>query len=167
MVVDEQSFIAMYDEFAPKIFKYCYFRVSSREIAEDLSAQAFAKAWDYIAQGKSIDNVQAFLYRIAHNQVIDHYRKGKESKEISLDDEKRPIDIVDGTDFVESLDIERTLESVKQKLDLLPENYREIITLRYVNDLAMKDIASAMGVSENNASVLLHRATTKLKNLLQ
>ncbi len=161
----EESFIKIYDEYSPKIFKYCLFRVSSKEEAEDLASQTFLKAWDYTSTGKEIDNFQAFLYQIAHNLVVDHYRKGRSSKEISIDNPDNPIDIPENVEFVDTLDQELALRDVRQKLDELPDNYKEIITLRYVNDLSIKEIAQAMSITENNASVILHRATEKLKKL--
>ena len=166
MNVDEHSFVGVYDEFAPKILKYCQFRVSSKEDAEDIASHVFIRAWDYLANGKAVENMRAFLYQIAHNLVIDHYRKNKDAKEISLDNPENPIDIPAEATFPDEMDHELLMKHVKGKMTELPDNYREAIILRYVNDLSIKEVAQAMAVTENNASVILHRATDKLKQLV-
>src|SRR5438045_2414242 len=74
----QQEFLKAYDEYADAIFKHCYFRVSSRTKAEDLTQETFMKAWHYFAEGSVIENVKALLYRIATNLIIDEYRRKKE-----------------------------------------------------------------------------------------
>lgn len=165
MRIDEAQFASIYDQFAPKIFKYCYFRVSSREEAEDLSSQVFIRAWDHIAEGNEVTNVQGFLYRIASNLVIDFYRKRKDWREISLDDPANPIDIPDASDPSEKLDREGAIRELQKKLQQLPDHYREVIILKYVNDLSIQEIAEIIQTSENNVSVRIHRAIEKLKSL--
>ncbi len=166
MVIDEQAFAEIYDQFAPKIYKFCYFRVSSREEAEDITTQVFTKAWDHIASGKEVTNVQGFLYRIASNLIIDFYRKNKDKREISIDDPISPIDVPDKVDFTETIDRELLVEEIQKKLAELSDNYREVITYRYIQDLSIKEIAEIMQTSENNISVRLHRAVEKLKQLV-
>src|SRR3989344_2045947 len=165
MVIDEAKFAEIYDEFANKIFKYCYFKVSSREDAEDIVSQVFMRAWDHIAKGKRVLNMQGFLYRVATNLVIDYYRKNKDKREISLDNPLYPIDIQDKTDVSERIDHELHILEIKEKINLLPEHYRDVIILKYVNDLQIKEIADILETSENNISVRLHRAIEKLKTL--
>lgn len=164
MQIDEPMFIAIYDEYASKVYKYCYFRVSSKEDAEDLSSQVFTRAWDYIKAGKEVDNIRAFIFRIAHNLVIDHYRKGK--KTISLEDLKQDIPSEDGEKFVGDLDLKLVINQVKEKLDKLPENYQSAVVLRFINDLSVKEVAQIMETSENNVSVIIHRAIIRLKKLI-
>jgi RNA polymerase sigma-70 factor, ECF subfamily len=167
--ITEEQFIEAYNEHAPAIFKYCFFRVSSKEDAEDIASQTFTKTWDYISQGKNIDQIKPFLYRIAHNAIIDFYkqRNKKQEKEVSINmDDGDTIDIPDKSSIVEDLDLQKTIDDVQDKIKDLNDNYREIITLRYINDLSMKEIAEVTGLSEGNVGVRLHRATEKLKKQL-
>src|SRR3989338_2370672 len=112
MSIDTVAFEKIYDDFAPKIFKFCYFRVSSKEEAEDIASHVFIRAWDHVAAGKEVTNVQGFLYRIATNLVIDFYRKHKEKVEISIDDPNNSIDIPEPADFVERIDHRRTVQEL-------------------------------------------------------
>lgn len=165
MDTDTKSFAAIYDEYAPKIYKFCYFRVSSKEEAEDLASQVFIRAWDHMASGKAVTNVQAFLYRIANNLVIDYYRKNKNKREVSIDNTDDPVEVADPLNMEELIDQQRGIADLHKTLEQLPDSYREVITLRYISDLTIPEIASVMGTSENNISVRLHRAVEKLKAL--
>ncbi|TSC91418.1 MAG: RNA polymerase sigma-70 factor, ECF subfamily [Parcubacteria group bacterium Licking1014_17] len=165
-MLDDQSFIAVYDEYAQRIFKYCYFRVNSKEDAEDLASLVFTRVWDYISAGNKIDSIRAFLYQVAHNLIIDHYRKNKEAREVSLDNPDNPIDIPEESDFIQDVDQKGMVNDIRKKLHQLPDNYREAIILRYINDLSIKEVAQAMDITENNASVILHRAVEKLKSMV-
>lgn len=165
-IMGEEEFIELYREHAPKLFKYCYFRVHSKEDAEDLAGKVFMKTWDYIAQGNKIDNMRAFLYRSAHNSIVDFYKTSKKDREISMDSfGEDTIDIPDTSDLAADVETKQMVKEVMKKLAVLPEAYREIIVLRYINELEIAEIAQATGMTENNVSVKLHRATEKLKSL--
>lgn len=159
----EQAFLKLYDDHAESLFRHCYFRVSSRELAEDLTQEAFMRVWNYLAEGKTLDNPKAFLYRIAGNLIIDHYRHKKES---SLDS------LAEGGYDPAGDDADSILEYVSGKqalrlLEKLEPQYREILILRYVSDLSISDIAEVIGQTENVVSVRIHRGIQKLKHLFQ
>ena len=73
----EKEFLEAYEKYADALFRYCYFRLSDEEKAKDVVQDTFLKTWDYIAQGKSITEMSAFLYRVARNCIVDQYRKRK------------------------------------------------------------------------------------------
>lgn len=166
MSSDQSQFIALYDEYADRIFKYCYFRVSSKEEAEDITAKVFLKTWEYIEKGNKIEYPKTFLYKSANNLVIDFYRTTKRNKELSLDDPDREIEIPIQDDFIENMDVRILLSEVREHIEALPEKYQLIVILRYVDDLTIPEIADITDLSENNISVRLHRAVEKLKQQL-
>lgn len=160
----KEEFVKAYDQHADAIFRYCHFRISNRELAKDLTQETFTKAWKYIADGKEIENIKAFLFKIAGNLVIDEYRKVKQSSLEELQER-------DGFD-VESKDDEKIVfssevERVRLVIEELPDKYKEVITMRYVSDLSPKEIAEAIGESENVVSVRLNRAVKKMRELLR
>lgn len=164
--IDENKFIELYREHAPKLFKYCYFRVNSKEDAEDLAGQVFMKTWDYLAQGKQIDNMRAFLYRSAHNTIVDFYKTSKKDREVSIHSfGEDTIDIPDTSDLAGDAEMRSLVKEVTAKLRVLPDAYREIIVLRFINELSIAEIAETTGMTENNVSVKLHRAVEKLKDI--
>lgn len=165
MDIDANTFAGWYDRYARKIFAFCFVRTGSREAAEDLTSHTFMRAWDHGSQGKQISNVQGFLFRIAGNLVIDFYRKRGSSPEVSLDDPAAQIDIPDTTPLDDRMDTERALKEIMAFLERLAEPYRDVVVLRYFNDLSVGEIAQIMETSENNVSVRLHRALEQIKKL--
>lgn len=165
--ITEEQFIAYYQEYAPNIFKYCYFRVHSKEDAEDLAAKVFTKTWDYLAHGNTIDRMRAFLYRSAHNAIVDFYKTSKKDQEVSIHTfGEDTIDIPDDTSFVKDAETKMLVQNIKQQLHELPDAYREIIILRYLDELSIEEIAKVTEMTENNVSVKLHRAVEKLKSIV-
>ena len=81
--ISEEQFIKIYDELADSIFRHCYFRIYNYERAKELMQETFTRTWEYVAKGKKIDNLKAFVYRIATNIIIDEARR---KKSVSLDD---------------------------------------------------------------------------------
>ena len=158
----EQEFNKTYEQFADAIFRHCVFRVSDREKAKDLTQGAFVRFWDYMSQGKEIDNARAFLYRITNNLIIDEYRK---KKDVSLDQirDEEGFDI----SFEPMHDIEsrNEYEHAQALLEQLPDKYREALVMRHIDGFSVKDIAHLTHESENVISVRIHRAIEKLKAL--
>ena len=157
-----EQFTKAYDELSDAIFRHCWFRIGDRERAKDLMQETFTKSWQYISRGEKVDNLKAFLYRVANNLIIDEYRK---KKELSLDNL-----MVEG--FEPGFDDRRKNEQeidarfILGVVNRLDEKYREAVLMRYIDDLSPKEIAEVTGESENNISVRIHRGLSQLKELL-
>lgn len=158
----EQEFLKAYDQFADAIFRHCVFRVSDREKAKDLAQGSFVRLWDYMSQGKEIDNMRAFLYRIANNLIIDEYRKKKDESLDRMRDEEG-FDI--GFDVMRDIETKDEHAKAVALLECLPDKYREALVMRHVDGLSVKDIAHLTHETENVISVRIHRAIEKLKTL--
>lgn len=159
----KKQFLTAHDTYADALFRHCYFRVYDRELAKDLVQETFCRTWTYLSQGKEVENIRAFLYRVLHNVIVDEIRR---KKPLSLDqlveEGFSPKD--------ESLpDLEQRLvvKDIVQKLRLLDESYRDIIQMRFIDDLSPKEISTALGVSENVVSVRIHRGINKLRQLME
>jgi RNA polymerase sigma factor (sigma-70 family) len=167
MNIDEKQkteFMDAYEAYAQAIYKHCFFRVYSQTRAEELVQETFMRVWQYLSQGKIVDNMRAFLYRVANNLIIDESRKKKEeSLEILM--EKSPA-------FEPSYEGHKTIQQdllVKEvigKMKDLPADYREILILRYVDDLDPKEIAQILDTNANNVSVKINRAVKALRTKL-
>lgn len=166
----EQAFLAAFDEHADALFRHAYFRVSDRERAKDLVQDTFMRAWEYIARGEEIQQWKPFLYRVLGNLIIDEYRKKKAN---SLDDMLERDDVSEdlfedlsagGLDeVISALDAARLAELIHE----LPDTYREVIILRFVDGLSPKEIADFADVSENVISVRVHRGLKQLKEIFE
>lgn len=160
------SFQEFYNENHDALFRFCITKVRDRHIAIDLVQESFIKLWDYVVEHgdfTSLDYPRALIYRIARNSIIDWSRKKKAESLDTL--------IETGLDFsqdetLSSLDFftqQDDIRLVLQVVEYLPETYREIITLRYLDGLSIHEIAHLLGNSTNVISVRIHRALEKLR----
>ncbi len=161
---DPSSIIASaYDQYADAIFRHCYFRLMNREVAKELMQEAFIKVFEYLKKGEKIDNIRAFLYKVANNLVVDFVRK---KSEISLDE-------LHESGFEPAGDTEETVlrsigdERIFAALTSLKKEDRTLVILRFIDEWKPQEIADMLGMSANVVSVRLHRALKELKASLQ
>jgi len=160
----DREFLAMYDELADPLFRHCFYKISDREKALDLVQETFARMWEYLSSGKKVEHLKSFIYRIANNMIIDEYRKKKSQ---SLD-----VLAEDGFDPEEESAVSAIVTSSEAKIAVsgiqrLPEPYRQIMELRYIDGLSITEIAGVIRESENTVSVRITRATQKLRDILK
>lgn len=157
----EERFLKEYDAHADSIFRFCLFKLSDREEAKDLTQEAFTKVWIYLARGGEIRNLKSFLFQTARNLIIDKYRK-RHTDSLEIMQEK-------GFDpkFEEEVGVEEKIDAhlAINLLSELSEDHREVITLRFIEELSVKEISETIGETTSNVSVRLHRAMAKLKEL--
>lgn len=169
---DKEAFIEVYDAHVAEIYRFVYFKIGRKEEANDLTSMIFLKAWNHI-QNNSLEDaktLRALLYKVARNSIVDYYRETGSKLRVtaSLDDEENRIEVVDeGIDPQERLDREADLELIKSKLPLLKEEYREVIIMKFINDLTLEEIAEISEKNKGNVRVLLHRALSALKELVE
>ncbi len=157
-----KEFLVIYDQLADPLFKHCLYKVSNREKALDLVQESFTRTWEYLSAGKEVKSLKSFIYRVANNLIIDEYRKKKTDSLDALFEEG--FDVRDENAPKVSLSAEARL--AVEGLKGLPEQYREIMELRYVADFSITEIAEMLSESENNVSVRLTRGMQKLRELL-
>jgi len=165
---DKETFTEVYDENVADIYRFVYFKIGSEEEAKDLTSVVFLKTWNHIQNNTLEDakTLRALLYKVARNVIIDHYRD-RSKKTLSLDDERNPIDVALDNGEENRLDEEQDLELIRKKLPLLKEEYREIIIMRFINDLTLEEIADVTKKRRGNVRVIIHRALTALKELIE
>ena len=160
---DSEAFGLIYEHFSEKIYRFIYFRVSHKEVAEDILSDTFVKAWQKINQINTPQALSGWLYQIAKNNIIDYYRIKKDlvplaDVEETLEDQVSPVDII-------NLNLQQ--KKILEVLSQLPEDQREVIKYRFFEDLTSEEIAYVLGKTEGAIRVLQHRAVLKLKELLK
>ncbi len=166
----EKRFLTAFDEYGDALFRHAFLRISDRERAVDIVHDTFTKVWTYIRQGYVIENFRPFLYKVLNNLIIDEYRKIKES---SLDaifegegvDEGAFDELLEST--AETLAATIDGKQAFKVLDTLPDLYREVLILRFVDGLGPKEIANLIEESENVVSVRLHRGLKQLRQSIE
>jgi len=157
----QKKFSKIYDENVDKIYRFVYIKVGSKEFAEDICSEAFSRGWNvFQKKGEQIENPRAFLYKIARNLIADHWRKYGQMRTI-------PVEYVQMSD--PQIDLEKQvalgsdMESVRNALASINDNYQNIIVWHYLDELSIKEVSKAMKKSEQTVRVTLHRALKALK----
>jgi RNA polymerase sigma-70 factor (ECF subfamily) len=166
---DKEVFTKVYDDNVADIHRFVYFKIGSREEANDLTSIIFLKTWNHIQNNTLEDakTLRALLYKVARNAIIDYYRERGSHKPISLDDEHNPVDIAEDMSQSDKIDDDQDMKRIISKLPFLKEEYREIIIMRFINDLSLEEISDITQKGRGNVRVLLHRALTALKELME
>ncbi|MEK9148154.1 MAG: RNA polymerase sigma factor [Patescibacteria group bacterium] len=164
--MSEDEFVRHFDALADALFRHCFFRVFDREAAKDLVQETFLRAWDYLAKGQRVDNMPAFLYRVATNLIIDESRKKKTRSLEGLQDQGFDVREDHHLEIYKSAELRDDVGRALRVLKELDPKHREVVVLRYINELDPKEIAEIIGETENAVSVRLHRAIKKLRALL-
>jgi len=167
---DKDAFIEAYDLYADDIYRFIFFKIGRDEEAKDLTSAVFLKVWNY-AQSRGLDeskSLRAFIYKTARNLIIDHYRQLRET-ESRLDDGERVLEELladEKQDLEKQSEILSDMEMIKEGLGLLKDEYREIILLRFIDELSFAEISEVTGKTAGNVRVLTFRALQALKDLL-
>ena len=158
-------FSQIYDENVEKIYRFIFLKVSSQDIAQDLCSETFIRAWKrFNDKDEQIDNPQAFIYKVARNLIIDHYREKGKTQMIQI--ENVPV-IDDRTDIEKESHQKSDLENIQAVLANIKPEYQEVVTYHYINDLTIPEIAKITNKTENNVRVTLHRALSSIKSKIQ
>jgi len=166
---DRQAFVNAYDLYVDQIYRFIYFKVGNKEEAEDLSSAVFLKIWSYLQENNIIDSktLRPLLYKIARNIIIDHYRKINQRENVSLDKTMEQGGLIDvKQDIAQRAEVMSDLMVIETKLPELKEEYREVIIMRYINELSIKEIAEILDKSKGNVRVLIYRALSVLRELM-
>jgi len=165
---DKQAFIKAYDLYLDQIYRFIFFKVSKKEEAEDLTSAVFLKTWNYIQDGNltNYKTLKALIYKIARNSIIDYYRRVSHEETKAIDNPNIKIDLIDvKQDISRKIEIDFEYKSIENKLTELKDEYREVIVLRFINELSIPEIANILKKSKGNTRVLIFRALKALKDL--
>lgn len=166
----EERFLGAFEEFSDALFRHATLRISDREKAIDLVHDTYTKVWSYVRSGHEIEQFRPFLYKVLNNLIIDEYRKRKEA---SLDAlmEREGVDEGSFEELSESTaeSLAATIDGRKafEVLETLPDVYREVIILRFVDGLGPKEISELIEESENVVSVRVHRGLKLLRETIE
>jgi len=169
---NNDAFDILLNRYKASVYSYIYYIVRNREMTEDIFQDTFVKAIMTIKQGRYTESgkFKAWINRIAHNLIIDYYRQEKNENTISNDDCEMDLlnnaKLADGT--VEDFMIkEQILSDVKRLIDYLPDNQKEVLILRYYQELSFKEIADITGVSINTALGRMRYAILNMRRMAE
>jgi len=154
---DTEAFGALYDLFVDSVYRFIFFRTHHRETAEDLTSQVFTKAFTKIS---SFDRRQKFgpwIFRIARNSVIDHWRTHKSTVDL-----EEAFEISSSTNIQRDFELQEKLKQAQKILNSLPPDHRELVVMRLWDGLSYAEIAAITGRSEANLRVAFSRIMARI-----
>lgn len=160
---DEEAFAELYEAYFDKIYRYVALRIGDKTEAEDITQQVFVNALQSIRsfKWKGIP-FSAWLFRIAHNQVVDYLRKQTKQATVPLNQSMVSSDSNPQLVAEHRLDIEQLVSATKR----LTEAQREVISLRFAGELSIAQVAKVMGKSQGAVKALQHSAIVALRKAL-
>lgn len=166
MESQSEQFSRIYDQYIEKIYRFVYLKVNSQEIAEDITSKVFLKGWEaFQKQDNEVKNQGAFIYQIARNAVVDHYREKGRTKVISVDSVPEVTD--PGTSAQDKAIFSADVILVKTAIQKLKKDYQDVLIWHYLDDMPIADIAKTLDKPAGTVRVMLHRGLKELKDIIQ
>lgn len=169
---ENQAFNVLLNRYKDKLYSYIYYIVRNSEMTEDIFQETFMKAIITIRQGRYNENgkFSAWLRRIAHNLIIDSFRQEKSENLVSCDEPEvnilNNIGLTEGT--IENTIVNRQiLSDVRRLMEFLPDEQREVVYMRFYQDLSFKEIAEQTGVSINTSLGRMRYAILNLRRMAE
>jgi len=161
---DRNAFAQLYEKHFDRIYRYVYLRLGNKTETEDLTQDVFIKALEAIGSYKWRNSpFAAWLYRIAHNQVIDYFRKHGKVEKVPLEDDNILIGKSDPASTAENeLEIERMINGINR----LTPAQRDVISLRFGAQLSITEAARTLGKNEGTVKALQYNGILALKKML-
>jgi len=160
---NEVKLVNLYDEYYPKVARYAYVRIGNRTEAEDIASEVFLKALDSLRnyQERGLP-MQAWLFRIAHNLIVDYLRKNSQHQNVPLEN----VDLIEETDPAATAENNLEMLRVKEALRDLTEDQREVIRLRFFSGLTSQEVSAIMKKSDGAVREMQRAALEKLRRKL-
>lgn len=169
---DPDAYAELYDKNVAGVYRFISFKVGSREEAEDITSEVFLRAWHYLLESHDVSSFSGLAYRIARNLVVDHYRSKRAN--VSLDEQIEKEDetgegsrATDIGEQIKLIDTKAEASVIIKAMQQLKEDYRDVLMLKFVEDLSISEISEIIGKSNVHTRVLIHRATKTLKETLE
>ncbi len=170
---DNQAFDILLNRHKNRVYTYILLIVRNRDLAEDVFQETFMKAIVTIKQGRYVDSGKfyAWVTRIAHNLIIDIFRKERNENTIS-NDEFEDVDLFNNPKFSDEnvedrLVKKQVMKDVSSLVRMLPDSQKEVVVLRYYKNLSFKDIADQTGVSINTALGRMRYAVLNMRRMAE
>ena len=161
----EQFFSQIYDEHVDKVYRFVFFKVSNEVIAQDITSETFTRLWKEISFDKEIKNPSGFLFRVAKNLIIDHYRT-KDQNPANLDNLDNII-VDTKEDVFKTIVQNDEMRAITVALGQLNEDTRLAVSMYYIEQDPVSEVAKALSRSQGATRVLIHRGMKQLKEILE
>ena len=161
---DESALAEIYDTYAASIYRYVYRKTGDRDISQDLTAETFHRFLKALRRGTGPrDHLSGWLYRVAHNLIVDHYRSQPSEPPASLEDVNPAVE----PGQAEIVARKDQAARVRVALERLTPLQQKVILLRFLEELSLQEVALALGRTVGSVKALQHRAVGSLQRILE
>ncbi len=161
--LDKPMLVSIYEQYNQKIFRYAFRLLGDPELAEECVSETFSRLLQSVRKGGApIENIQAYLYRTAHNWATDHYRYRQPEDPLELELRDDPVN---NPSVIVTRQLEK--ERVRQALFQLTREQRQVVLLRFIEDWSHEEIAALIGKTAEATRALQYRALAALRGMLQ
>lgn len=164
---DRDAYATLYQKYVSDIYRFIAFKVPTVQDAEELTSDVFLKVWNHLTTKESspVRGFRAFLYQTSRNTIIDWYRKKSTTAEQLT--ELHTMQIPDTTtSLIDETDTKLDVAALVAHMDTLKSEYKDILILKYIEELTTAEIATVLGKKQTAVRVTLHRATKSLQDAL-
>ncbi len=160
---DAEAFGDFYEQMLDRVYRYAFYRLGNEHDAEDLTEETFVRAWEALRQrGQAPRHPEAWIFRIAHNLIVDRYRSARE--EVRLDKTPGLADRAPGPD--EQVQQKESVATLLRHLRRLPPQWQEVLLCRFVQGMSHAETARVLGLTEGHVRVLQYRALRRLREAM-
>jgi RNA polymerase sigma-70 factor, ECF subfamily len=161
---DEEALTEIYDTYAPSIYRYVYRKTGHADTAQDLTAETFQRFLEALKRDAGPrEHLSGWLYRVAHNLIVDHYRS-------QPDDPHAPLDSVDpAVPATQEQHVTRghRADRARAALLMLTPLQQQVVALRFLEELSLQEVASVLNRTVGSIKALQHRAISNMQKILE
>lgn len=161
----EQFFSQIYDEHVDKVYRFVFFKVSNEALAQDITSETFTRLWKEISFDKEVKSPSGFLFRVAKNMIIDHYRT-KDQNPTNLDNLDNII-VDQKEDILKTIVQNDEMRTITVALGQLNEDVRLAVSMYYIEQQPYSEVAKALSRSQGATRVLVSRGMKQLREILE
>ena len=161
---DETALTEIYDTYAPSIYRYVYRRIGNAETAQDLTAETFQRFLEALKRaGGPREHLSGWLYRVAHNLIVDHYRGQPVEAPTSLDLVDPAVPAMHEQRMARQYQAERA----RAALQMLTPLQQQVVVLRFLEELSLQEVADILDRTVGSVKALQHRAVSSMQQILE
>ena len=155
---NQENFENLFQEYSDAIYRLCVYKTSKESVAHDLTQETFLRLWKTISSSKEIAKPKQYIYQITRNLIVDYY---KSHKAVSLDELQE--EGFEPKSNESSAELISEVLILKEAIETLDQEFRDVVYMRFVEGMKVKEIAEVLDISENLVSVRINRGKKKLQ----
>lgn len=163
---DKQAYGELYTAYATRIRRYLLFKLPTEQDADEILAEVFLKAWDYLTS-TPVESLGGLLFSISRHRVADYYRSKTRNEQSASDEFQDSFTFTDEGEEAIKIENKAEAELLRDEIKKLPHDQQAVVLLRYFDGLGVREVAEHLQKTTNHVRVLTHRGLKTLKEAMK